>query len=285
MNIYHRGLHTKTWQSYMKKKLVPAAALVAEKQTALYAQSVRELYDELELGNPGNIAVSNDDSWLTRGHSSVPHWQVTLQRHNLTCTTLLSDGDSRAILALQDARVYGYISVEKEDCTNHVQNQNGTSLRNLITKHKGAGMESLGGKGKLTTELVTKLTRYYGWALKTHKGDVQGMKRAVMATYHHTTSNDLVSDHSFCPPGPSSWCRQNAASAKGLKGLRNPSLFSPLVRDFGSGESHVEPLGESHMESTAVKSRADPEYQSDRLHPRIPHGLDQGSREGPRRRG
>lgn len=69
MNISHRGLHTKTWQSYMKK-LVPAAALVAEKQTALYAQSVRELYDELELGNPGNIAVSNDDSWLTRGHSS-----------------------------------------------------------------------------------------------------------------------------------------------------------------------------------------------------------------------
>lgn len=90
-------------------------------------------------------------------------------------------------------------------------------------------MESLGGKGKLTTDLVTKLTRYYGWALKTRKGDVQGMKRAVMAAYHHTTSNDLVSDHSFCPPGPSSWCRQNAASAKGEAAPKHRYNLPPYV--------------------------------------------------------
>ncbi|KAH9364224.1 hypothetical protein HPB48_003404 [Haemaphysalis longicornis] len=36
-----------------------------------------------------------------------------------------------------------------------------------------------------------------------------------MATYHHITSNDTVSNPSLCPPGPDLWCRQNAAKAKG----------------------------------------------------------------------
>lgn len=74
---------------------------------------------------------------------------------------------------------------------------------------------SLDGRGKLTGDLVTKLSSYYGWALKTNKGDVKAIHRAVMATYHHVTSNDEVSNHSLCPTGKDSWCRQNAATAKG----------------------------------------------------------------------
>lgn len=34
------------------------------------ANSVRELYRELDANIPGNIAVSYDGSWMTRGHSS-----------------------------------------------------------------------------------------------------------------------------------------------------------------------------------------------------------------------
>lgn len=70
MNISSRGLHNKTWQSYVKTKLTPAAVRASQKVTADCARSVRQLYAELDLANPGNIAVSYDGSWMTRGHSS-----------------------------------------------------------------------------------------------------------------------------------------------------------------------------------------------------------------------
>ncbi|KAH9361619.1 hypothetical protein HPB48_001496 [Haemaphysalis longicornis] len=142
-------------------------------------------------------------------------FERSLQLHKLRYTTILSDGDSRTYLALVDAKVYGFIPIKKEDCVNHVKKRMGTTLRNLLAKGTGSASERLGGKGRLTGDLVTKLSSYYGWALKSHSGDVRAMHKAVMATYHHITSNDTVSNHSLCPPGPDSWCRQNAAKAKG----------------------------------------------------------------------
>ncbi|KAG0433871.1 hypothetical protein HPB47_019519 [Ixodes persulcatus] len=35
--------------------------------------------------------------------------------------------------------------------------------------------------GSLTAELITRLSSYYGWALKSHEGDVNAMHNAVMA--------------------------------------------------------------------------------------------------------
>lgn len=286
MNISHRGLHTKTWQAYVKTKLTPAATRAAQKVTSESALAVRELYGELNVDHPGNIAVSYDGSWMTRGHSShigvgavielftglvldyvvlsnycagcesgpkesdpsYEAWKAShacqknstkkagemeveaalilfgrsLERHNLRYTTVLSDGDSRAYLALQEERVYGYIPVEKEDCVNHVQKRMGTNLRTLLAK------QSLSGKGKLTGDLINKLSSYYGWALKTHK-DVDAMQRAVMATYYHVTSNDEVANHTLCPEGPNAWCKQNAAKARGEPLPKHPRNLPPHV--------------------------------------------------------
>ncbi|KAH7937546.1 hypothetical protein HPB49_012998 [Dermacentor silvarum] len=138
----------------------------------------------------------------------------SLERYKLRYTTVLCDGDSRSYLALQADKVYGYIPIEKDDCVNHVQKRMGTALRNCVAKHRGPGLESLGGKGHLTGDLINNLSSYYGWALKTHKGDVDATQRVVMATYHHVTSNDNVANHTFCPTGPDSWCKQNAAKAR-----------------------------------------------------------------------
>lgn len=68
MNIFHCGLHTKTWQHYVKTKLTPAATRAADR---VRARSVRELYRELDIDNPGNIAVSYDGSLMTRCHTSL----------------------------------------------------------------------------------------------------------------------------------------------------------------------------------------------------------------------
>lgn len=45
-------------------------------------------------------------------------------------------------------------------------------------------------EGKLTDELITKLTMYCGWALKMHQGDINKIHEAVLATYNHLMSTD-----------------------------------------------------------------------------------------------
>ncbi|KAH9364271.1 hypothetical protein HPB48_007002 [Haemaphysalis longicornis] len=117
-------------------------------------------------------------------------FQRSWELHKLRYTTVLSDGDCRTYPALKEADVYGFIKVTKEERVNHVQKRMGTQLRNL-PKQRPAGCESLSGRGRLTGDLVNKLTSYYGWAIKSHKGDVPALHNAVMATYHHVTSNAL----------------------------------------------------------------------------------------------
>ncbi|XP_077493058.1 uncharacterized protein LOC144104115 [Amblyomma americanum] len=279
MGVSHRGMHHKTFQRHLKQSLAPAATQVAEVAMSQCAQKVATLYEDLCFGHRGNIAVSYDGSWMTRGHSShlcvgavielfsgyvldyvvlsnfclgcevgpkpdsegYAEWKAThqcqknsdskaghmeveaglilfrrsLERHGLHYTTILCDGDSRTFTAIQEAKVYGFIDVQKEDCVNHVQKRMGTALRNLVQKQKGEGKRSLGGRGRLTNDLIMRLSTYYGWALKSNDGDVDAMQKAVMATYRHVTSTDEHSDHSLCPTGDNSWCRQNAARAKG----------------------------------------------------------------------
>ncbi|KAH7938049.1 hypothetical protein HPB49_019527 [Dermacentor silvarum] len=114
------------------------------------------------------------------------------RKNGLRYMTILSDGDSRWFHALQEADVYGFIKIQKEDCVNHAQKRMGTALSNLIARHKGGGSKTLGGRGRLTGDLITKFSSYYGWALKSRKGDVEAMQRAMIATYHHVTSNDIA---------------------------------------------------------------------------------------------
>ncbi|KAH7979610.1 hypothetical protein HPB49_010122 [Dermacentor silvarum] len=85
----------------------------------------------------------------------------SLERSNLRYT-IVCDGYSRSYLALQGDEVYRYIPIEKKDYVNHVQKRMGTALRNLVTKRKGPGHESLGVKVRLTADLISKLTSYYG---------------------------------------------------------------------------------------------------------------------------
>lgn len=280
MGLSHRGMHHSTFQRHLKQTLAPAATQAAEVAMSQCAVKVASLYEDLEdlcFGHRGNIAVSYDGTWMTRGHSShigigavielftgyvsdyvvlsnfclgcevgpkpdsdgYAEWKVThqcqkntdskaghveveagllfqrsLDRHGLRYTTILCDGDSRTFGAIKEAKVYGFINIEKEDCVNHVQKRMGTAVRNLVQKQKGEGKQSLGGRGRLTNELITRLSAYYGWALKSND-DVDAMQKAVMATYKRITSTDVCSDHSLCPAGADSWCSHNAAKAKG----------------------------------------------------------------------
>ncbi|XP_077531040.1 uncharacterized protein LOC144143104 [Haemaphysalis longicornis] len=276
MGISHRGLHNKTYQVHLKQKLKPAATQAAEGVMKNCASAVKELYKELDFGNPGNIAICFDGTWMTRGHQShigvgtvielfsgyvldftvlsnycagcknappeddpdYSAWQAnhvcqkntdskagqmeveaalilfqrSLERYGLRYTVMLCDGDSKHYNAVEKAQVYGFILVQKEDCINHVKKRMNSQLRNLL-KQKANGAASLGGRGRLTADLITKLSNYYGRALKANVGNVDQMHDAVMATYNHVTSTDERPNHGLCPSGPGSWCKHNAAIA------------------------------------------------------------------------
>ncbi|KAH7981469.1 hypothetical protein HPB49_024445 [Dermacentor silvarum] len=111
--------------------------------------------------------------------AAVALFDRSLSRHGLLYTTILCDGGSRSFRALEEVKVYGYINVEKEDCIHHVQTRMGTALRNLIQKHKTEHGESLSGKGRLTDDLITKLTNYYGWALKSNMGNIDAEMSSI----------------------------------------------------------------------------------------------------------
>lgn len=47
-------------------------------------------------------------------------FERSVQLHKLRYTTILSDDDSHPFLALKQAKVYGFVPVQEEDCVNHV---------------------------------------------------------------------------------------------------------------------------------------------------------------------
>ncbi|XP_077513403.1 uncharacterized protein LOC144124534 [Amblyomma americanum] len=122
---------------------------------------------------------TNSKSGQMEVDAALMFFQRSLERHGLRYTTMLYDGDSKHFSAVEEAKVYCIIPVEKKDCTNHVQKRVGSALRNLLQKHKAEDCERLSGKGQLTSHLITKLSNYYGLALKSNAGDVEQMHRAV----------------------------------------------------------------------------------------------------------
>ena len=104
-----------------------------------------------------------------------------------------------------------------------MQKRLGTALRKLKKEVKG-----LGGKGKLTKDLIDKLQKYYGIAIRTNAGDLQKMKEAINASLFHclaTTSTPHM--HVYCPDGKESWCRFKTDKAANAHTYR-PSKGIPL---------------------------------------------------------
>lgn len=83
-------------------------------------------------------------------------FQRSLAKYGLRYTTVVCDGDCRTFYALTAAGVYGFISISKKDCINHVAKRMGTTLRGVLDKTKAQG-ESLGGRGRLTQDRIKKI--------------------------------------------------------------------------------------------------------------------------------
>ena len=132
-------------------------------------------------------------------------------------TTMVSDSDARTFRHLSDLKVYGEdVALAKEECINHVAKRIGTAIRKLSTQTKKTGV-TLGGRGegKLTNGAITKLSAYYGTAIRAHPNNVSDMQDAVLATFYHVSSTDGKPKHDLRPKGKESWCFYQRALAEG----------------------------------------------------------------------
>ena len=69
------------------------------------------------------------------------------------------------------------------------------------------------GTGHLTLDKCNMLQSYYRNAIQNNLGNIDDMKVAVWATFHHSMSTDAQPQHEYCPKDINSWCFYQAALA------------------------------------------------------------------------
>lgn len=60
---------------------------------------------------------------------------------------------------------------------------------------------------------ASTIQEYYGNAIRTHKGDLEGAKKTCLVVYYHSVSTDANPQHQCCPTGVESWCKFQRALA------------------------------------------------------------------------
>ena len=131
---------------------------------------------------------------------------------------MIGDGDSSTFGEVKEAceEEYGerYMIV-KEDCVGQIQKRMGTALRKYKKDTKNGKLadgKGVGSKGRLTDAMIDEIQGLYGKAIRSNKGNLQGMKDAVWALFNHKISSSTASlkhQHRFCPKGSESWCKFN----------------------------------------------------------------------------
>ena len=99
-------------------------------------------------------------------------------------------------------------------------------MRKLRKKKK------LGGKGKLNDKMIDHLKNYYGVAVRSNKGDLEGMKLAILAGLFHCASPEGKEYHTYCPDGLYSWCKFKSDMAKGTNTYKaGAELPVPIIKE------------------------------------------------------
>ncbi|CAN7982135.1 unnamed protein product [Ixodes pacificus] len=91
----------------------------------------------------------------------------SFETRGLRYTSYIGDFDSKAFLAVRDAKPYDR-EVEKHECIGHVQKRMGTRVRNIKKCLKGetlADGKAFSGKRCLTEKDIDSLQYYYGKAI------------------------------------------------------------------------------------------------------------------------
>ncbi|GBO37263.1 hypothetical protein AVEN_261938-1 [Araneus ventricosus] len=148
----------------------------------------------------------------------------------------IGDGDASTFKDVCEGKPYGInTAIEKVECVGHVQKRMGTRLRRLkkdMKRKKLADRKTIGGRERLTDELMKKLATYYGNAIRKNKNNLFSMRKDIWTIWMHFVSTDADLQHHFCPTGENSWCKYNQAKFKNcLEKFKHKSSVPRAVMD------------------------------------------------------
>ena len=124
------------------------------------------------------------------------------EQRKLRYMQYLGDDDSASFKKVNESKPYGESAdVEKMECVGHVQKRCGTRLRKLVNEKKSlklADGKSLGGLGRLTNKKTDTLQNYYGFAIRSNKGNLQQMQQDIRAILPHIEPTAQKPNHTLC---------------------------------------------------------------------------------------
>ena len=191
-------------------------------------------YDVLETTASSYLKVpitheGSANSMEMRG--TVDIYSRSIEQNKLRYVTMISDGDCKNHASVVELKPYGDTDIVKEDCVGHVQKRMGRRLRDLKTKYKGRKLEdgkTIGRRDRLTDSKIDLFQKYYGKAIRSHKQNKEGMRRAIRAILYHSASSDKNPQHDHCPEGETSWCGWQRDQAKGTDSYQQKSPWPQL---------------------------------------------------------
>lgn len=138
-----------------------------------------EIYEEWHPGHVNECHINFEgSSGAMEARAAIILWGRSLS-HKMRYTTFISDGDSSAFLAVSNMNnntgPYGKDHpVAKEECINHVSKRLRTALRKLckttateiLPDGSKRRKRSLGGRNRLTDNVITRLQYYFGLAVR-----------------------------------------------------------------------------------------------------------------------
>ena len=178
----------------------------------------------------------------------------SIKLNGLRYTDYNGDGDTKSYLEIKN--VYPDIEVKKSECIGHVQKRVGNHLRKLKKRVQGLGGA---GSGQLNNAVIDRLQNYFGIAIRTNVGNLEGMKKAIYASLFHVASSEKNQWHDHCPKGKDSWFGFQVDEANGTKTYKSGGGLNKVV------VSHVKPIFEN--------------LASDELLRKCLHGLTQNQNE------
>ena len=116
----------------------------------------------------------------------------SVKKHGLYYTDFYGDGDSKSHSKVEKGYKEHGKSVRKLECIGHVQKKMGTALRQLRKDRK-----NVRGKGRLADKMIGRLQNYYSIAIRTNFGNLENMKKSILAALFHCASSKENAYHTL----------------------------------------------------------------------------------------
>ena len=159
----------------------------------------------------------------------------SMERRHLMYTIFVGDGDSDCFGKVSEecAKLNIGYDLTKEECVGHVQKRLGTALREFKRKRRGmklADGKTVGGKNRLTDNIIDKMQNVYGEAIRGNSGDLESMKNAIWAIFYHIIQSDLLlsEQHTYCPHN--GWCKFWTNKESYTVNNRLPNVFAKELK-------------------------------------------------------